>query len=732
MSGSVDLFGTREEAVSVAVAAPLRTPLDYLCRGAAPAPGSYVLAPLSGRETLGVVWGDGSGEVAPGKLKMLGRLLDLPPMTEETRRFLERVAEYTLIPLGDAVRLATRAPGLSEPAPTKRVVAAGDRAPARLTPARARVLELVAEMGGDAPTPAALAKAAGVGSSVVAGLIAEGALAERRAPKDPPYPRLRPELTRRPLSEAQAQAAAALGEAVRRGAFAPTLLHGVTGSGKTEAYLEAVAACLRAGRQALVLLPEIALTDQFLARFQERFGARPAEWHSAAAGVERRRCWRAAADGTAQVVVGARSALFLPFKRLGLIVVDEEHDQGYKQEEGAIYHARDMAVLRAQAADAVVVLASATPSLESWVNAERGRYQKLSVPARFGKAVAPDVRTVDLRADPPEQGRWLSPSLVQAAAETLQRGEQALFFINRRGYAPLTLCRKCGHRFECPHCATWLVTHRLARKLVCHLCGRTEPEPACCPECGSTELAACGPGVERLAEEAAERFPDAPMEILSSDAAPTAEELRERINRIARGEAPLAIGTQIVAKGHNFPNLTLVGVVDADLGLHGGDFRAAERTFQLLQQVAGRAGRSEKPGRAILQTAAPDHPVMQALVANDAETFWRAEAAARRSGAAPPFGRYVAVICSGPDEPQVWEIARTLAAAAEPVREAGGEVLGPAPAPIARIRGRVRVRLLVRAPRGAALQPAIRAWDAAVKRRGSVRVAYDVDPQSFL
>ncbi len=729
--------GEAAATLSVAVAAPIPAALDY----AAPEPlpeGAFVSVPLGGRETIGVVWGAATGEAPKSKLKRIGRALDLPRMPAATRAFLARAADYTMTPLGEMVRLATRAPGLAEPAPTRRALRLGTGRLTRPTAAREKALSAFRRLidgqdpAGATVSPAALARAAGVGAAVIAALVSDGALAETEAPRDPAYRPLDPDRARPHLSPAQADAAERLSRAVAERAFRPALLHGVTGSGKTEAYLEAVAECLRQGRQALVLLPEIALTDQFLARVEARFGARPAEWHSAVSATERRRCWRAIASGQARLAVGARSALFLPFRDLGLIVVDEEHDAGYKQEEGAIYHARDMAVLRASFCDAAVALASATPSLETWVNAEAGRYAKLSLPERFGAAVEPDVRAIDLRREKLDRESWITPTLARETAETLARGEQTLLFVNRRGYAPLTLCRKCGARAGCPHCDAWLVEHRFRGKLVCHLCGHEESARPSCRVCGSDQLAACGPGVERLAEEAAARFPEARIALLSSDVATSAQALRARIDEIARGDADIVIGTQIVAKGHNFPNLTLVGVVDADLGLQGGDFRAAERTFQLIRQVAGRAGRAEKPGRALLQTVGPDLPVMTALIAGDELGFLRAEAAERRAAEAPPFGRYLAVIFSGPDEGRVWEVAQRFAREAAPMRAAGAEVLGPAPAPIPRIRGKARVRILCVGPKGARLQDAARAWRDRAGRLNGVRVVFDVDPMSFL
>ena len=465
---------------------------------------------------------------------------------------------------------------------------------------------------------------------------------------------------------------------------------------------------------------------------EARFGARPAEWHSGAGQAERRRVWKMAGEGGVQLVVGARSALFLPFRDLGLIVVDEEHDGSYKQEDGVLYHARDMAVLRAALGGARVVLASATPSLESWANAQAGKYDRLDLSARYGAAVLPEMRAIDLRAEAVPPGRWVSPTLRAAVNARLAAGEQAMLFLNRRGYAPVTVCRACGHQIGCDHCDARMVEHRFQNRLVCHQCGESAPIPAPCPACGAEgRLAAVGPGVERLAEEAEALFPDARIAVLSSDLFASARELKEQIAEIAAGAADIVIGTQLVAKGHNFPLLTLVGVIDADLGLQGSDLRAAERTFQLMRQVAGRAGRAERAGVALLQTHQPEHPVIRAILGGDEEGFWRAEAGARRQAGVPPYGRMAGIILSSPDMKAVFDLGQTLARNAAPLREAGAEVFGPAPAPIARIRGRHRVRLLVKAPKGAALQEAITRWLAPLRLPAQMRLSVDIDPQSF-
>ena len=718
--------------VAVLTTQPLDRLLDYSAPETGCQTGSFVEVPLGPRRVLGVVWGPGQGDFDRSKLRPVSQVLDVAPMRDELRSFLEKCAAYTLTPMPAMLRLATRAPGLGNAPSMRKIYRLGDTIPNRMTDARTRVLEVLRDHGGLAFTLGELAEMAGVTTSVVKGLVKHGAVREEDSPRDLPFPRLDSDRHGKALTDDQAAAADILRKGADSGRYGTTLLRGITGSGKTEVYLEAVAACLARGRQALVLLPEIALTAEFLARVEARFGARPAEWHSGATMTERRRIWRMVGQGEAQLVVGARSALFLPFRDLGLVVVDEEHDTAYKQEEGVLYNARDMAVLRASICDAQVVLASATPSLESWANAEAGKYTRIELTSRFGPSILPEMRALDMRAAGLKAGRWVSPALAAAVKARIEAGEQALLFLNRRGYAPVTLCRACGQQIACPHCDARMVEHRFLKRLMCHQCGETMPIPQTCPECGAEDrLAPVGPGVERLAEEAAALCPDARLAVLSSDLFGSARALKAEIERIAEGGADIIIGTQLVAKGHNFPLLTLVGVIDADLGLQGSDLRAAERTFQLMRQVAGRAGRAEKPGLALLQTYQPDHPVIRSILAGDEEGFWQAEADERRIAGVPPFGRMAGIILSGPDVGQVFDLGNHLARNDGPLRQVGAQLFGPAPAPIARIRGRHRVRLLVRAPKGVMLQDAIARWLAPVRLKGDLRLAVDIDPQSF-
>jgi primosomal protein N' (replication factor Y) len=717
--------------VPVLLPYPFPGPFDYAVPPElALAPGDLVVVPLNRRPIVGVVWdGEPDGAVAEERLKPVAGRLAGPAMRADLRGLVDWIAAYTLAPPGDVLAMALRVSRLV-PDPVATGWAAATHPPqVRLTAARQRILAVLADGRPRAgPELAGLAQCSAgvVRAMAAAGLIVPAGLLRRPAfyAPDPDHPGVT-------LSPDQATAANALRTAVRDGGFSVTLLDGVTGSGKTEVYLEATAECLRQGRQALVLLPEIALTAQWLDRFVRRFGVAPATWHSDLSSRVRRTTWQAVNAGEAAVVVGARSALFLPFPDLGLVVVDEEHETAFKQEDGVVYHARDMAVVRARLCRATAVLVSATPSLESMVNVETGRYRRLTLPDRHGGATLPEVALVDLRLTPPERGRFLSPPLIGAVENTFARGEQAMLFLNRRGYAPLTLCRHCGHRMQCPNCTSWLVEHRALKQLLCHHCGHAEPIPPTCPACGAAaSLTPVGPGVERILEEAATTFPAARRLVMASDTLPGPTASAEAARAIEAREVDLIIGTQIVAKGWHFPHLTLVGVVDADLGLGGGDLRAAERTVQLLHQVAGRAGRAEAPGRVLLQTFSPDHPVMQALASGRLEDFMAREAAERRPGHWPPFGRLAALIVSADSAQAADAAARDLGRTA-PHGE-GITVLGPAPAPLAILRGRHRRRLLLKTRRDIAPQKLLRDWLARVPVRRGGRVEVDIDPISFL
>ena len=711
---------------------PVLSVLDYrLPDGMAIEFGSLVIAPLGPRQVLGIVWekerlaGD---EVPAAKLRAILEVLPVPPLSAPLRRLIEWTADYYVAPMNAVARMALGSMAALRGGGTTTEYRLSGREPARLTPQR---LAAIDALHGEQASIRELAELASVSDGVLRGLVSAGVLEPVTVDLDRAYPRARAEHAVPDLSGDQQAAANTFVAAVKAAAYAPFLLDGVTGSGKTECYFEAVAEAIRLQRQVLVLLPEIALTQNFLRRFEARFGVPPVLWHSSLKASERRRAWRAIVAGDAQVVVGARSALFMPFAKLGLIVVDEAHEVSFKQDDGVRYNARDVAVIRARFESVPVILASATPALESLQLAEAGVYTKVDLPARFGGAQLPTVSIVDLRAEVPERGRWLAPRLVTELRARLERGEQSLLFLNRRGYAPLTLCRHCGYRFKCPNCSAWLVEHRLSHRLACHHCGHQVPVPEACPECLTPDcLVACGPGVERIADEVGELVPEARVAVVTSDTLNSPEKISAFVQAAEEKLIDVIVGTQLVTKGYHFPDLTLVGVVDADLGLEGGDLRAAERTYQQVAQVGGRAGRGDKPGEVLIQTRHPEAAVIAALAAGDRAAFYAAEAEGRREAGAPPFGRWAAIIVSSEDDAEAREAAKAVGALRPDLPDV--LVLGPAPAPLSLLRGRYRYRLLINARRSVQLQQIIRAWLGELSFPPGVRVGVDIDPYSFV
>ncbi|OUS12222.1 primosomal protein N' [Rhodospirillales bacterium 47_12_T64] len=728
----------------VQVTLPIDRPYDYILPYGSDGqqielqPGQIVQVPVGRRIVPGVVWDGTADEDVPlKKLKEIAGVSEALPLKDELRKFVAWISSYTVSPQGSVLKMALSVPQALETITGQKLYRFIDSESVesnfRITAARQRVIDVAKDSGGW--TMGDLAKEAGVSSSVVKGLEQVGFVESYHEVPDFSFPVPAPNIKGPELSVGQREAADDLMSRVREHAFSTVVLDGVTGSGKTEVYFEAVEAAMQEGRQVLVLLPEIALSSQWLDRFEQRFGVAPAEWHSELTPALRRKTWRAVAAGKAPVVVGARSALILPYENLGLIIVDEEHEGSFKQEDGVYYHARDMAVVRAKGCSCPVVLASATPALETMVNVQNGRYDRLILPGRHGGAGMPDVELIDLRFDKPERLNtgpgWLSQALRGAIRQTLEAGEQAMLFLNRRGYAPLTLCRTCGHRMQCPHCTAWLVEHRRFSRLQCHHCGFNAAIPETCPSCSAEDsLVACGPGVERIVEEASKLFPEANIALMASDTLTSPAATREVIENIQNRKVNLLVGTQVVAKGYHFPYLTLVGVVDADLGLFGGDLRAAERTFQLLHQVAGRAGRAERKGRVLLQTSDPKHPVMQTLKAGDRDKFLELEAETRARGGLPPFGRLAAIIVSGPDEAELDNFCASLARAIPQVD--GAQILGPAPAPLALLRGKFRRRFLIMSKRSIAPQGIAKEWLGRVKPSSRIKVVVDVDPYSFL
>lgn len=708
--------------------------LEYLAPDGTEA-GAVVSVPLGPRQVKGVVWDEGVFTIPPvevTRLKPVVAILDLPPVDKPLRQLVQWAADYYLASPGVVLRMVLPQEAfMVPPEPVARYIR-GKVPPVIRGAARKALVGEIAAMADFGPaTLKEWAQETGVSVARLRGLVDAGVLLKEAGSVDRPRP-TPPLLPEGPeLGEAQRAAADTLCAAVRAEKFHPFLLDGVTGSGKTETCFEGVAAAITGGGQALVLLPEIALTESWLARFRVRFGFAPTVWHSNLTPAARRQAFAAIAKGEARVTVGARSALFLPFPDLRLILVDEAHDQAFKQEDGVCYHGRDVAVMRAHFSAVPVVLSTATPALETVEQVRRGTYQLLSLPDRHGAATMPDIRLINLLKIPPPRGRWIAPPLADALDERLARREQTLLFLNRRGYAPLTLCRACGERIQCPHCTAWLVEHRQAGRLQCHHCGHNVPIPKACPACDAEDmLVPCGPGVERLAEEVEARWPEARVRVVTSDTLRTGKDAAALTAAVEEGEIDILIGTQVLAKGHDFPKLTLVGVIDADLGLSGGDLRAAERTFQQIAQVAGRAGRGALPGEVFIQTHQPQAPVMQALKREDRAGFLEAEREARLAAGMPPFGRLAALIFSSLDGAAAADAARRMATAAPTA--AGIDVWGPSPAPLAMLRGRYRHRLLVHARRTSPLQDYLRRWLGALQLPANVRLAVDIDPQSFL
>ncbi len=691
--------------------------------------GDFVYAPLGRQSRLGVVWGFGNTDLPPEKIKTILQKKSCRPLNPEMLKFVDWVAKYNCAPKGLVLRMVLRSPKALEPSKLINVYEKNAKS-GKMSSARKRVMDL----RGIWPARAAsIAKAANVSPSVINGMEKDGFLEKKTVPQDAEFALPDTEFDGRgfELNKSQKQAVAKLTKMLSDTASNTALLDGVTGSGKTEVYLEAAAEVLRQGRQVLILVPEIALTQAGLERIEMRFGVEVGQWHSQMGDAPRRRVWREVHNGRCRLVVGARSSLFLPFADIGLIIVDEEHDTSFKQEEGVIYNARDMAVVRAKISGADCILASATPSLESVNNTKEGRYLHVVLKERPGAAVMPEIDLVDLKEFPPEKGRFLSQALIDGVEQALDNGDQALLYLNRRGYAPLIICRKCGERLKSPDTDSWLVEHRSTGRAVCHHTGFSMPIPKACPECGDDEgLTSVGPGVERVAEEAKELFPSAKIEILSSDTAGNQEQIKERMRAMAAGEIDIMVGTQMVVKGHNFPHLTFVGVVDGDLSLAGGDLRAGERTYQTLVQVAGRAGRADKPGRALIQTHQPEHEALQALAAGDREGFIKAELDMRKILGLPPFGRLAAIIISAPNAILADEFARKVLQA-HPSTD-GIEILGPAEPPITILRGRHRRRFLIRAKQNKNLSAFMQSWRNRIKIPPKTKMQIDIDPQGFM
>lgn len=726
-----------ESILRVALSTPLKRLFDYLPpaagKGPVGRPGARVRVPFGRSTRIGVIAAvTAHSELPTEKLRRVSEVLDAQPvLNEEMLSLLQWAADYYQHPLGDVV--ATALPNAlrqgKEPATaslrwvcTPEGKAADLDAISKRAPVQARILA-AARQHPEGIGPADIDPPARSWRSAVQALADKGLLLSREG--DLLAPSSTPATDGPALTTAQVEAVAAINTAE---GFAPFLLEGVTGSGKTEVYLECIAAQLQAGRQSLVLVPEIGLTPQLVQRFRQRLGVPVALLHSGLADGERLRAWTAAARGEAAVIIGTRSAIFTPLERPGLLIVDEEHDTSLKQQDGFRYSARDLLVRRAQKLNLPVILGSATPALESIENARAGRYQRLLLPKRPGAAKAPAVRLVDLRRHAARDG--LSEPLLGAIGQHLADDGQVLLYLNRRGYAPTLMCSNCGFVAECPRCDARMVVHRQRHRLACHHCGSERPAPDHCPDC-SHALHPVGQGTERLEAALSERFPDHSLLRIDRDTTRRRGELEAQLERFRAGEVRILLGTQMLAKGHDFPDLTLVGVVDADQGLFGTDFRAGERLAQSIVQVAGRAGRADRPGEVLIQTAWPEHPLLTLLVEAGYGAFAEQALTERRDAAWPPYAFLAVLRAEAPERGAAFEFLEAAREMARDLDSTGVRFLGPAPAPMERRQGRFRAQLLLHADQRGALQRFLGPWRLALESLPAGRRArwsLDVDP----
>ncbi|MEX1994721.1 MAG: primosomal protein N' [Steroidobacteraceae bacterium] len=710
---------------------PLRRSFDYLppAAGALPRPGERVQAPLGRRRAIGIVAAHaGSSALPRTQLKRVFAAIDTEPLWDETSfALLLWAADYYHHPLGEVLFAALPKMLRGGAAATQnevvwRISEAGRAALAASPRLGPRQQELVALLGTNGAGSAAISAAGH--TDTLRSLVRRGWLDSSERPEATPAAGTGG--TGPVLTVDQASAVDRIGGALE--SFGAWLLHGITGSGKTEVYLRLIERVLAAGRGALVLVPEIALTPQLIARFRERLPVPIVALHSSLADGARALAWRAASAGRAPVVIGTRSAIFTPMPALGLLVVDEEHDASYKQQDGFRYSARDLAVARAQRLGIPVVLGSATPSLESLANATAGRYTRLTLPERTGRAGKPRVAVVDLRVNAARDG--LSPQAAAAIERHLAAAGQVLVFLNRRGYAPTMFCPGCGWIAPCHSCDARLTVHLRRARLLCHHCGADEPMPYGCPRCGN-ELAPVGEGTERIETTLAQMFPKATLVRVDRDVIRRRGDMEEALASVADGRARILLGTQMLTKGHDFPDVTLVVVLAADQGLFGADFRASERLAQQIVQVAGRAGRGDRPGEVLIQTAHPEHPLLQRLINEGYEGFASKALEERRAAGWPPYSHLALLRADGPARAEVHAFLREALAVAPAGRGPGLRVLGPAPASMEKRAGRYRAQLLLESPGRAALQKFLDAWLPAVvalRAPRALRWSVDVDP----
>ncbi len=748
--------------------------------------GTFVQVPLSKKKIIGVVWHRTDDSVIDSKrIKNILCVYDCPPLPKDSIALITYISAYNICPLGAVLKMAMPTPdAISHPKTTICYTKSPNPPVVKITPKRQAVLHALNQ---SPPIPhTELMHKTGASDAIIRTMQTAGLIDAHTIPKMAKTD-ITPLYTTHPTPLNMEQQVAADTIKHAHGTFEVFALDGVTGSGKTETYFEAIAHTLLQNKQVLVLLPEIALSSQWEHRFYDRFGFKPLVWHSEISPKNRNLIWAGVLHGTVSVVVGARSALHMPFDNLGLIVVDEEHDGAYKQQDTVLYNARDMAIVRAKKNMCPIVLASATPSMESWANIVGGRYTHLKLSKRHSGTQVATYTPIDITTEKMDKDCFITPTLLHHMQATFDKGLQTLLFLNRRGYAPLSLCRACGYRFQCKNCDSWLIHHKyntykknLGKKLLgkntlgkntlgkntlgkntlgkntlgkntlgkntlgkntlgknpsgatlqCHHCAYTISPTNICPKCGATDtIHACGPGVERIYDEVQKHFPDAHIFIATADTMTTRKQARDFIENMQNGCIDIVIGTQIIAKGYDFENLHLVGVIDGDMALHGADLRAGETAFQLLHQVGGRVGRGNTEGCAFIQTANANHPVLQALMDNRRDTFLNTELQIRKIIQQPPFHRLANILVSGANPQLVEQTAKHLVHIAPHTTDM--RILGPADPTIPLLCGKYRKKILVNAPKHITIQPILKNWIYGYQKPSTIRIQIDIDPYSF-
>lgn len=704
--------------------------LDYSTLDDSVEIGSLVEVPLGSKVVIGVVWSAGNTKFDHSRLKQIIGTINNIKLEPEFISFLKKAHAYTLSPLQSFLKMAVQSLNFHKDQKVAISYKLNNSDHFQITQRQKELVTYIKEQPQSIAQYTKIKKDLGISFSVIKSLEKKGVLSKFIENK---YNQER--IFNEPiiLNSEQRRAVSQLRISYVKNEFRTWLLFGITGSGKTEVYLNLASERIEKGEQVLILLPEISLTVDFHQRIMKRYGALSGEWHSQLNLNERRRVFKNVVNGHIKLVVGARSALFLPFKNLSLIIVDEEHDASYKQEETPIYNARDLAVLRASTLKSQIILSSATPSIETWHNCRLGKYHKVDLLKRFGEVYEPRVTLIDMNVEETPKNSWISVPMIEQIKISLEKKEQVLIFLNRRGYAPIVFCTACRISLECKNCSTKLVYHKKKNCYLCHICGYKVPEITECVKCKSADnFIPIGPGVERIRDEISKLFPDALSKIFSSDSFLKGEKNVEDMDKIKSGEIDIIIGTQLISKGYNFPHLKLVAVIDADMGLNSGDHRVMEKSYQVIKQVVGRAGRYASDGKALIQTWMPRHPVLQALLEDQGEKFLNAELEQRIEANFPPHGKLISLILSGKNESTLMDFGIKLKNQFYSLNLQDFEIFGPAVAPISRIKNKTRVRLLIKSNKMTKIsQIEVRDWLKNILVPNNVYFSVDIDPYNF-